>query len=81
MLIGRWNTLLYQPQQLQLQTTSRKSPTTRGFIYMDRHLRSVAIMIEVTSRHMECTHLNSNYSGMLAVALHYQPILLKNIKN
>ena len=37
--------------------------------YMDRHLRSVAIMIEVTSRHMECTHFNPDYSRMPAVAL------------
>ena len=27
-------------------------------------------MIEVTSRHMECTLLTSNYSQMPAVALH-----------
>ena len=32
---------------------------------MDRHLRSVAIMIEVTSRHTECTHFNLDYSQML----------------
>ena len=38
-------------------------------LYMDRHLRSVAIMIEVTSRHMECTHFNPNYSRMPVVAL------------
>ena len=28
-------------------------------------------MIEVTSRHMECAHFNSDYSQMPAVALHY----------
>ena len=27
-------------------------------LYMDRHLRSVAIIIEMTGRHMECTHFN-----------------------
>ena len=27
-------------------------------LYMDRHLRSIAIMIEVASRHTECTHFN-----------------------
>ena len=27
-------------------------------LYMDRHLRLIAIMIEVTSRHTECTHFN-----------------------
>ena len=27
-------------------------------LYANCHLRSVAIMIEVTSRHMECTHFN-----------------------
>ena len=26
-------------------------------------------MIEVTSRHMECTHFNSDYSQMLAIVL------------
>ena len=37
---------------------------------MERHLRSGAIMIEVTTRHKECTHSISDYSPMLAVALH-----------
>ena len=36
---------------------------------MDCHLRSVAIMIEVTSRHTECTNFNFDYSWMPAVAL------------
>ena len=35
-------------------------------LYTERHLRSVAIMIEVTSRHMECTHFNLDYSQMPA---------------
>ena len=35
---------------------------------MDRYLRSVAIVIEVTSRHMECTHFNLDYSQMPAVS-------------
>ena len=39
-------------------------------LYMDRHLRSVAIMIEVTSWHMKCTHFNLNYSRMPAIAQH-----------
>ena len=52
----------------QLQTTNRRLPTTLGFIYIYRHLRSVDIMIEVTSRHMECTHFNLDYSQMPAVA-------------
>ena len=38
---------------------------------MDRHLRLVAIMIEVTSRHAKCTHFNLDYSRMPAVARHY----------
>ena len=38
-------------------------------LYIDRHLRPVAIMIEVTSRHMECTDFNLVYSQMPAVAL------------
>ena len=41
-------------------------------LYMDRHLRSVAIMTEVTSRHMECTHSNADYSRMPAVALQWE---------
>ena len=31
---------------------------------MDRHRRSIAIMIEVTNRHLECTHFNLDYSRM-----------------
>ena len=42
-------------------------------LHMDRHLRSVAIMIEVTSRHMECTYFNSNYNRMPAVSLQWWP--------
>ena len=37
-------------------------------LYMDRHLYLVTIMIEVTSRHMECTHFNPDNSQMPAVA-------------
>ena len=37
-------------------------------LYMDRQLRLAAIVIEVTSRHTECTHFNLDYSQMLAVA-------------
>ena len=33
---------------------------------------SAAIMIQMTSRHLECTHFNSDYSRMPAVALHVQ---------
>ena len=45
-------------------------------LYMDRHLSLVAIMIEVTSRHMKCTHFHSHYSRMPAVAL--QCLLIAN---
>ena len=38
---------------------------------MDRHLRAVAIMIEVTSCHMKCTHFNPDYSQLPAVALQW----------
>ena len=38
---------------------------------MERHLHPVAIMIEVTTRHMECTPFNLYYSRMPVVALHY----------
>ena len=38
-------------------------------IYMDRQKRSVAIMIEVTGRHVDCTHFNSDYSQVPAFAL------------
>ena len=36
---------------------------------MGRHLRSIVVMIEVTSRHVECTNFNLVYSQMSAVAL------------
>ena len=36
-------------------------------LYMDRHLRSVVTMKEATSRHMQCTHFNFNYSQIPAV--------------
>ena len=48
----------------KLQAESRQQHLA---LYMDRHLRSVAIMIEVTSHHMECTHFNLDYSQMPAV--------------
>ena len=38
-------------------------------VYMDRQQRSVAIMIEVTSRQVDCTHFNSDYSQVPAFAL------------
>ena len=38
-------------------------------------MRSVAIMIEVTSRHTEFTHFNSDYSQMSAVALHKECVV------
>ena len=44
---------------------------------MGRHLRLVAIMIEVTSRHKECTHFNSNYRRMPVVVLQ----LCSNLSN
>ena len=36
-----------------------------------RLLRSVAIMVEVTSRNMECTDFNSDYSHVPAVVLQW----------
>ena len=36
---------------------------------MERHLRSVIITIEITSRHIECTHINLDNSRIPAVAL------------
>ena len=38
---------------------------------MKRHLRAVAIIIELTSRLMECTHFNLDYSQMPPVAQQY----------
>ena len=40
---------------------------------MERHLRSPAIMEEVTSRRMECTHYNSDYNRIPTVALQWLP--------
>ena len=39
-------------------------------LYIDSRLRSIAIMIEVTSHRMECNHFNLDYSLMPADALH-----------
>ena len=49
---------------------SNYKPQTEGYqqhlaLYMDRHLRSVAIMIEVTSRYMECTHCRTTVGCLL----------------
>ena len=41
--------------------------------YMECHLHSVAIMTEMTSRHMECTHFNLDYSQISAVARQWSP--------
>ena len=53
------------------KTTNRKSLSTFGFIYGSRHLRSAAIVIEVTSRHTECTHFNLDFSRMSVIALQW----------
>ena len=55
-----------------LQTTNGKLPTTMLIYKPKGNLQTVAIMIEVTSRRIECTLLTSNYSQMPAVALHKQ---------
>ena len=44
---------------------------------MDRNLRSVVIMLEVTSRHTECTHSDLVYSQIPVVALQ----LCSNLSN
>ena len=46
---------MLQPQQFQLLTTNRKSPTTLGFIYSINGMpsRSLAIVIEVTNSLIE----------------------------
>ena len=56
---------MWQPQQLQPLTESHQQHLA---LYMDRHLRSIAIMIEVTSRHVEYTHFDLDCSRMTAVA-------------
>ena len=56
-----------------LQTTNRKLPTTMLIYKPKGNLRSIAIMIEVNSRRMECILLTSNYSQMPAVALQWFP--------
>ena len=52
--------------QLQLQTTSRSRQQNLA-LYTERHLHSVAIMLEMTSRRVECTHFNLDFSQMPAV--------------
>ena len=37
-------------------------------------------MIEVTSRHMKCTHINSDYSRMHAVALQYHLLIFQKMR-
>ena len=44
---------------------------------MKPHLVSVAITIEVTSRHMECTRFNLDYSQMPAVALQQLKVVVE----
>ena len=64
---------------LQLHTTPpssnfnykpRASDPQQLALYVERHLRLVAIMIEVSSRHTKCANFNPDYSQMPAVALH-----------
>ena len=52
------------------QTQSRQQ---RLVLYMDHHLRSVAIMIEVTSHHTEYIHCNLDYSRMPAASRQWWP--------
>ena len=40
-------------------------------LYMDRRLHALALMVEVTSRHMEYTHFDLDYNQMPDVALHH----------
>ena len=52
-----------------LQTTNRKLPTTMLIYKPKGNLRSVAIVIEVTSRRMECTLLTPDHGQVPAVTL------------
>ena len=54
-----------------LQTKNGKLPTTMSIYKPKGNLHSVAIMIEVTSRRMECTLLTPDFSQVPAVALQY----------
>ena len=57
-----------------LQTTNRKSSTallTSRYLIYRTHFTLVAIMIEVTRLHTECTLLILKYSQILAVALQH----------
>ena len=45
------------------------------------HLLSPAIMVEVTSRHIECIHLNLDCSQMSAVAQKYIEIKMNSVKS
>ena len=53
--------LNYKPQT--------ESHQQQSVLYMKRYLLSVVIMIEVTSRHMECAHSNLDYRRMPTVEL------------
>ena len=65
----RWLRVLEEGNCVAASNTNHKHLS----LYMDRHLRSVAIMIEVTNRHMECTHFNLDYSQMSAIAQQLKP--------
>ena len=50
-------------------------------LYVDCHLCPLAIMIEVTTRHTECTHFHLDYSRLPAVALQCQQCPLKRLES
>ena len=59
-LCSNFNNFNYKPQA--------ESQQQHLGLYVDHHQLSVAIMIEVTSRHLECTYFNLDYSQMHVVA-------------
>ena len=63
-----------------LQTTNRKLQQ-QCYVINRKESTKVAIMIEVTSRRMECTLLTSNYSQMPAVALQSKTAIISYFNN
>ena len=64
---------LDKPSNLSNYKPQTESHQQHFGLYMERHLRSAAIIMEMTSRHTECTHFNLYYSQIPAAALQWWP--------
>ena len=72
----RWLRVLEKGNCVATSPTSTTNPRAERHqqhlsLHMERHLRSVDIKIEMTSRHMGCTHFILDHNQMPAVAPRY----------